>query len=311
MLNIQENVILAPFTTFRIGGPAKFFVEVKSEEELCEALDFAKENKLEFFILGGGSNLLVSDKGFEGLVIKMKLNDFVVDGELATVEVGAGVPLSKVVRDTVANGLTGMEWAASIPGTFGGAVRGNAGAYGGETGDVIESVNILDAKTRKTKEIKGLDCSFIYRGSLFKDNGDLIILSAKLKLAKGNIEESQQRVKEIIAQRMEKLPQGMGSSGSYFINPIVQNPKLVAEFEKESGKISKAGKIPAPWLIERAGLKGKKMGGAMVSPDHANYVVNTGAATAEDITMLDSFIKQQVRDKFGVQLQEEVKYLGF
>jgi UDP-N-acetylmuramate dehydrogenase len=119
MLNIQENVILAPFTTFRIGGPAKFFVEVKSEEELCEALDFAKENKLEFFILGGGSNLLVSDKGFEGLVIKMKLNDFVVDGELATVEVGAGVPLSKVVRDTVANGLTGMEWAASIPGTFG------------------------------------------------------------------------------------------------------------------------------------------------------------------------------------------------
>jgi UDP-N-acetylmuramate dehydrogenase len=169
----------------------------------------------------------------------------------------------------------------------------------------------LDAKTRKTKEIKGLDCSFIYRGSLFKDNGDLIILSAKLKLAKGNIEESQQRVKEIIAQRMEKLPQGMGSSGSYFINPIVQNPKLVAEFEKESGKISKAGKIPAPWLIERAGLKGKKMGGAMVSPDHANYVVNTGAATAEDITMLDSFIKQQVRDKFGVQLQEEVKYLGF
>ena len=311
MIDIQKDIPLAPLTTFRIGGPAKFFVEVKGEAELLEALDFAQENKLEFFVLGGGSNLLVSDKGFAGLVIRMKLNAFFIDPEKAEVEIGAGVPLAKVVRDTAAAGLSGMEWAAGIPGTFGGAVRGNAGAYGGETKDVIESVKILDAKTREIKEIACLDCNFIYRGSLFKNSDSLIILSVKLKLAKGSPEESQQKVKEILGIRLSGQPQGYRSAGSYFINPIVENPEVVAQFEEESGKKSRAGKVPAPWLIEKAGLKGKKMGGAMVSPEHANYIVNTGTATAEDITMLDSFIKQQVRDKFGVQLQEEVKYLGF
>jgi UDP-N-acetylmuramate dehydrogenase len=311
MLNIQENVILAPFTTFRIGGPARYFVEVRSEEELIKALDFAKEKNLKFFILGGGSNLLVADQGFDGVVIKMKFNEFSIDSEKAVVEVGAGVPLSKVVRDTAATGMTGMEWAAGIPGTFGGAVRGNAGAYGGEAKDVTESVKIIDAKTREIKEIVREDCNFIYRGSLFKDDGALIIISAKLKLAKGNAAESQRRAKEIIVERIGKNPQGIGSAGSYFINPVVNNPDIIAQFEKESGKTSKVGKVPAGWLIEKADLRGKRIGGAMLSENHSNYIVNTGTATAADVVMLDSFIKQQVRDKFGVQLQEEVQYLGF
>lgn len=311
MLNIQENVILAPFTTFRIGGPAKFFVEVKDVEELKEALRFAKENKLEFFVLGGGSNVLVSDAGFDGLIIKIKFTEFNIDIENNEIEVGAGVFLVKVVKDSAENGLTGMEWAAGIPGTVGGAIRGNAGAFGGEMKDAIESVQVLDTETMDMKEMACAECAFKYRDSFFKSNPRLIILSAKIKLAAGNAEESRKKIQETIAGRIDRHPGGMGSAGSYFINPIVKNPELTAEFEKETGKKSKDGKLPAGWLIERAGMKGKKIGGAMVSPEHSNYIINVGSATAEDITALDSLIKQQVRDKFGVELQEEVQYLGF
>jgi len=328
MIKLEENIKLSKYTTFRIGGPAKYFTEVNSEEELLEALEYAKENHLDFFILGGGSNLLVSDKGFDGLVIKMHNSSFLIHN--SSLECGAGVPLSKVVRDSAENSLTGLEWAAGIPGTVGGAVRGNAGAFGGETKDVIDSVRVLEIsndeflisnqipnpKSQITnkfqiKNYKLQDCKFKYRDSIFKQNKNLIILSAVIKLQTGNKEESQKKIQEIIKKRISVQPRGMPSAGSFFINPVVNNPKIIEEFEKESGKESKAGKVPAPWLIEKADLKGKKIGGAMVSEVHANYIVNAGNATAEDVIMLASIIKQQVRDKFGVELKEEVQYLGF
>lgn len=309
MLNIQENIPLAKYTTFRIGGLAKYFVEVKNLEELEDALLYAKEKKLDFFVLGGGSNILVSDNGFSGLVIKLKINEFKVKGE--KMEIGAGVYLAKVVRDAGEQELAGMEWAMGIPGTLGGAVRGNAGAYGGEIKDVLETVKVFDTEKMKLEIFQNADCDFHYRQSMFKQKPQLVVISAVLKLKKGNNDEIQKKMQEIIIGRMKKLPQNAPSAGSFFVNPVVNNKKLIQEFEEEKGVKSKAGKLPAGWLIEKVDLKGKKVGGAMVNENQTNYIVNTGSATAEDVMILSSLIKQKVRVKLGVQLNEEVQFIGF
>jgi UDP-N-acetylmuramate dehydrogenase len=311
MLNIQKNIILANHTSFRIGGPAKFFAEVNNTQELEEALKYAKENNLPYFILGGGSNILASDKGFDGLVIKIKMSQIKIEKSSNTVEAEAGVPLARVVNSTVAESMTGMEWAAGIPGTIGGAVRGNAGAYGGEAGDAIESVKVFDVETGAYKEFSKEECQFSYRESIFKKNKNLIIVSVKIKLAPGNKEESMEKIKVIIPKRISLQTPGTTSAGSYFVNPVTDKKELIEEFEKEKGAKSKGGKVPAAWLIERADLKGKKIGGAMVSEANSIYFLNTGGATAENVIMLSSIVKQQVRDKFGVQLKEEVEMLGF
>ncbi len=338
MLEIKKDVLLSSYTTFRIGGPARFFAEIKSEDELSEALKYAKENNLKFFILGGGSNVLVSDQGYDGIVIKNKLSAFSFQLSACTIKVDAGVPLAKVVSESVNNGLTGMEWAAGIPGTAGGAVRGNAGAFGGSMRNVVENVRVLEisnfpvspagrqfpisnknqnAKCKmqnddvKIKNFANKKCKFDYRNSIFKKNKNLIILSITIKLQPGNKKEIQNEVKKIIIKRTAKQPKGMASAGSFFMNPAIKNGELKKEFEEDKGIKCKNDKIPAGWLIDRAGLKGKKIGGAMVSEKHTNFIVNTGNATAEDVIMLVSYIKQQVRDKFGVELAEEVQYLGF
>jgi UDP-N-acetylmuramate dehydrogenase len=318
-MNIQENIPLAPYTTFKIGGSARFFVEAKSEEEILEALKFAKEKSLPVFVLGGGSNVLVSDKGFDGIVIKILNTKYEIQD--STIECGAGCLLSKIVSESVKAGLTGLEWAAGIPGTIGGAVRGNAGAYGNSMNEIIESVKVIEITNSKSDalnnfkykilNLKTRDCEFDYRDSAFKRNPNLIILSAKLKLKKGDKAESEEKIKKILAKRKEKQPMDFPSPGSFFKNPIIKDKKLIQQFETDTGQKIKDNKIPAPWLIEEAGLKGKKIGGAMVSEKHANFIVNTGNATAEEVIMLAAIIKTRVRNKFGIQLQEEVQMVGF
>jgi len=309
MLDIKQDVLLSKYTTFRIGGPAKFFVEVKNEEELTEALKYAKDNNLDFFILGGGSNLLVSDNGFNGIIIKIQDTRYKIQKNI--MEAGAGTPLALVVNESVNNGLTGMEWAAGIPGTVGGAVRGNAGAFGSSMSDAVESVKVLNIEESGIRNYESGKCEFGYRNSIFKQDKNLLILSVTIKLESGNKEESQKKVQEIIAKRVAKQPKGVASAGSFFMNPVVKDEKLKKEFEEDRSIKCKGNKIPAGWLIDQAGLKGKKIGGAMVSEEHTNFIVNTGDATAEDVIMLVSLIKQQVRDKFGVELESEVQYLGF
>ncbi|PIR73564.1 MAG: UDP-N-acetylenolpyruvoylglucosamine reductase [Candidatus Moranbacteria bacterium CG10_big_fil_rev_8_21_14_0_10_35_21] len=311
MLNIQENIILASQTSFRIGGPAKFFVEVNNVPELEEALKYAEDNNLTYFILGGGSNLLVSDKGFDGLVIKIRMNEIKVDKGTNIVEAQAGVPLARIVNSSIAESMTGMEWAVGIPGTIGGAIRGNAGAFMGETGDAIESVKFLDTEDGQIKEFSKEECKFSYRDSIFKQKGTMIVVSARIKLAPGNKEESMEKIKAILPKRIALQTPGTTNAGSYFVNPVTEKEELIKEFETEKNVKSKGGKVPAGWLMEKADLKGKTIGGAMVSKDNVAYFLNTGSATAEDVVMLSSFVKQQVRDKFGVQLQEEVEYMGF
>lgn len=311
MVNIQKNISLAPRTTFCIGGPAKYFVAVNNEKELIEVLEFAEGNHLDFFILGGGSNILVNDKGFDGLVISIR--DVKLEIKGTAVECGAGVALAKIVALSMKNGLVGMEWAAGIPGTVGGAVRGNAAAFQGSMADVVESVKVLEIQNSsfQAKNYNKQDCLFQYRSSIFKKSPRLIILSVALNLQKGNQNEIREKVEAIIKKRSANQPLGMKSAGSFFVNPIVADEKLREEFERDTGMKSMGQKIPAVWLIDQAGLKGKKIGGAMISEKHANFIVNTGNATAEDVIILTSLIKQKVRNKFKVQLQEEVCYVGF
>lgn len=310
-IDIQKNIPLAPFTTFRIGGPARYFTEVKNEAELLAALDFAKEKKLEIFMLSGGSNVLFSDKGFDGLVIKIKENShdgIKLDGE--TIECWPGESLSSVVSFAKENELTGMEWAIGIPGAVGGAVRGNAGAYSGQTADAIFSVRVLSVEDKKIIDYSREDCQFAYRSSIFKKNPQLIILSVRLKLEKGEKEMIERKMQETITKRNVVVPKGL-SAGSFFQNPTVENLELRQKFEKDTGAKVQDGKIPAGWLIEEAGFCEKKIGGIMVSGKHANFFINDGTGTAEDVVILAGIIKQKLREEFDVQIKEEVMYVGF
>lgn len=311
MIKIQKDVPLAEYTTFKIGGPARFFVCAKSEQDIQDAVVYARESGLDIFVLGGGSNILVSDKGFEGLVIKLENIDWKIEGE--SLECGAGAVLFDVVNDVAKKNIAGFEWAAGIPGTFGGAVRGNAGAFWGDMSANIESVRALDlaGDFPEIKEFVFDECGFEYRSSFFKKNGKLIVLSAKMKFKKGDYAKSLLEMNDIVEKRITKQPQDMPSAGSFFQNPIVNDQELIKKFEQDIGAPSRGGKVAAGWLIDQLGLRGKKIGGAMVSEKHANFLVNGGGAKADDIMILVSYVKQQVRDKLGVQLMEEVQYVGF
>jgi len=309
MFKIKQNVSLAPFTTFRIGGNADYYAEAAGALELAEAFEYADAHHLPTFILGGGSNVLFADKGFHGLVIGMTDGGIHVFGE--TVMAGAGMPLFDAVWVAKDSNLAGIENLAGIPGTIGGAVRGNAGAFGVEMADVVVAVKVFVKSTGMVKEFKNSDCGFAYRESIFKKNPDLIILSVELRLSQGEKATLERIIKETMVKREAKHAQDAKCAGSFFINPVVQDETLIAEFRKDSKSELHGGRLPAGWLIDHVGLRGKCVGGAMVSNQHPNYIVNDGTATAEDVVMLASLIKQRVRDDLGVQLKEEVQFVGF
>ncbi|MCX6762202.1 MAG: UDP-N-acetylmuramate dehydrogenase, partial [Candidatus Moranbacteria bacterium] len=290
------------------------------EDEIVEALEFAKEKKLPVFVLGGGSNILVSDKGFDGLVIKIQNSKFKIQNY--TIDCDAGCPLSKIVSESIKSGLAGLEWAIGVPGTVAGAVRGNAGCFGGEMSGLVKMVEAVDLESLSKNKFNKKECEFNYRDSIFKRNKKLLITKVVFELAKGNMEKSRQKISEISKVRKEKQPVGLACPGSFFKNPVVKDKKIIEEFEKDTG--ARIGdnknifkytgweeKIPAAYLIDRAGLKSKKIGGAMVSENNANFIVNTGGATAEDVIALAAVVKTRVRNKFGIQLQEEVQMMGF
>ena len=328
-VNIQKNIQLAQYTTFKIGGPAKFFCEARNENELEEAIKYARDNKLAAFVMGGGSNILVNDDGFNGLVVRMvsqsKGNQPMVKMRMENgsffLECWAGESLGSLIKLTAEGSLAGLEWAAGIPGTIGGAVRGNAGAFGGQMADSVANVKFLNVPNSpvpvstqdkfQIAEYGTKDCQFSYRDSIFKQKENLVIVSVVLKLAKGDKNEIEGIVKEVIKKRAEKQPRLSFSPGSYFKNPIVDDPGLIARFEQDTGLKCKDNKLPAGWLITEVGLRGKKIGNIQVSGEHGNFLINLGGGKATDVVMLSSLIKQKIRDELGVQLQEEVKYVGF
>lgn len=311
MFTLQENIDLHPLTTFRVGGKARYFVEVKSEEDLAESLKWAKEKNVPVFILGGGSNVLFSDNGWSGLVVKMEMSDLLDRGD-GKIRVGAGALLHSVIEFAKERGYGGMERLFGIPGTIGGAVRGNAGAFGAETASAVASVRALDRETLEIREYSKEACEFGYRESFFKKHSEYIVLSAELSLVPNTDSENMEKtMRETIATREQKHPQRMLCAGSFFMNPTVSNELLRREFEHDTGMPVKGDVLPAGWLIDHVGLRGKEVGGAKVSDIHPNYIVNTGTATAEHILILASLIKQRVRTELGIRLREEVQMVGF
>jgi len=306
---LRENVPLAPLTTFGLGGAARYYAEAYGALELAEVFEYAEKNKLPFYVLGGGSNVLFSDAGFSGVVIHITGGSISVSHD--TLHVGAGVPLFDVVRAAKEASLQGIEKMAGIPGLFGGAVRGNAGAFGCEIGNFIVSVKTLNRFSGMIKEYRKEDCQFNYRNSIFKKTPELVILSAEIKLTLGDKDHMERIISETVALRESKHPQDVKCAGSFFMNPVVSDERLLKEFEKDTGNVSKDGKLPAGWLIDHVGLRGKKIGGAQVSLVHPNYLLNTGNATAAEIVMLASLIKTRVRDELHIRLEEEAQYVGF
>ncbi len=323
--NIRENVPLKDYSTFKIGGPARYFCAVSGEVAARQALDFALERSLKAFVLGRGSNLLISDRGFDGLVIKME-NRGVRFGEAGAgetrVQADGGASLAKLVLDASQRGLGGLEWAAGIPATVGGAVSSNAGAHGREMKQAVRRVRALRLAWDATRsrltgyelaELAGEECGFSYRDSLFKRTKDYVILSAELALRPADQEELRQAIGGHLAARRDKQPLTQPNVGSIFRNPVLDAAGIRLCLEKcpGSGEVLRAGSLPAGWLIEEAGLKGAAAGGARVSDQHANFIVNQGEACAEDVVILISRVKERVRVRFGIQLHEEIEYVGF
>jgi UDP-N-acetylmuramate dehydrogenase len=309
-MEIQENVELKDYATFKIGGSAKYFCIAKSTEDLQIALHFAKEKKLKFFVLGGGSNLLISDKGFGGLVIKLKFESCKVNKNKISVD--AGLSLSKLVHLALDNSLSGMDWASGIPGSVGGAIYGNAQAFGTKISDNIKEVEYLDVKSLKVKKAFKKQCAFTLKNSIFKKNKDLIVLSAIFELKKGNKEEIRKNVLEHINYRKKNHPISFASAGSVFVNTEkkITNKNLLAKFP-ELKYFNSKGAIPSGYLIERVGLSGKQIGGAKFSDIHANFIVNTGSAKAEDVLKLIKLAKQKVKKVFNINLETEIQLMGF
>lgn len=304
---LQDNISLARYTTFRIGGPARYFVEVKSHAELIAALDWAREKKVCYIIIGGGSNVLFLDSGFDGLVIKNSLVGLKIDGDKIVVD--SGCDLHRLVLQACQASLGGLESLAWIPGTVGGAIYGNVGIRGTrEIGDVIESVEIYDVSEKKQRVLSRAQCKFSYRQSVFKSKATWVVLGATLKLQPGAESRAlQAKCTEIGNTRQKKFPP-QPSAGCVFANVPVEQAVTNARLQPFQS-LAKGGKIAAGLLIDRAGLKGQKIGGALVSPQHANFIVNTGTATADDVLKLISLIKARVRDMFGVNLECEVQII--
>ena len=309
MIIPQEHILLSQYTTFKIGGPARYFFQATDVEGVKEALHWAREHKQKTYLLGGGSNVLVSDAGFDGLVIR--LGEAVPEVRKDGIRAFAGCRLMSAVEAAQKNGFSGMERLAGIPGSIGGAVCGNAGAFGVEIKDAVSSVLAVHAETVVEKRFTVEKCEFGYRQSYFKVHREWIVVSADFSLAMGDTEHLLTIMEDTIAQRNGKQLQDVKSAGSYFINPVIEDEGLRRVFEEETGNVSRDKKVPAGWLIDRTGLRGKRIGNAMVSEQHPNYILNVGNATAEEVIILESYIKQQVRDRFNVELQCEVRYVGF
>lgn len=284
---VKYDEPLKNHTTFQIGGKCIALIEPKKVEDIIEAIKICRENNLKFFVIGNGSNLLVPDDGYNGVIIKIKseFSNIQVEGESLIAHSGA--KLSEVYTVAYENSLTGFEFASGIPGTIGGAIFMNAGAYGGEMKDIVESVEVLDLDNYEVKELKNEELDFSYRKSIIQRK-NYIVLTIKLKLKKGNKEEIKAVYEDLRERRNSKQPLNFGSAGSTFKRP-------------EGHFASK--------LIEDAGLKGYHINDAWVSEKHSGFIVNKGNASYKEVMELIEYVQKVVFEKFEVKLETEVRIL--
>lgn len=283
--NIKINEPMSKHTSFKVGGNADYFVNAQTIEQIIEIKKYANENKIPLYIIGNGSNILVTDKGIRGIVLKIDLQKLEIHKD--EVIVGAGVKIMLLAQKLLLEELTGFEELSGIPGTIGGAVKMNAGAYGKEIKDICIETTYLD-ENNNIKTIKNDEQRFSYRHSIFADK-KYIILETKLKLKKGKKEKIKARMEEISSARKEKQPFEYLSAGS--------------TFKRKEGVITAK-------LIDECGLKGYCIGDAEVSKKHAGFVINKGKATAKDILDLIEYIKAKVYEKFNIKIEEEIEIMG-
>ena len=313
-MEILENESMAAHTSLKTGGCARYFIKIHSIAELSEAENFAKTQNLPIFLLGKGTNLLVSDKGFAGVIVQLgpEFSEIQNLGD-GRFQVGAAIPLARLARYTIQEGFAGIHKLAGIPGSLGGAIYMNAGAYGQEIGNAIVEVKSLNAAGEIVTR-SGADCGFSYRHSIFQDfarnegrgrsidndyNSDRreIILEATLQLAPGDTAAMTQEMDAAMEKRRSSQPLNFPNAGSTF-------KRLAA------GAAETPTQVAPGYYIEQAGLKGFRIGGAEVSTIHANFIINTGNATAKDIADLCQLMAQKVQEKFGISLQREIIFLG-
>lgn len=287
----EEDILLdepmCKHITFRVGGEAQCLVRISSPRQLAALIPYLREVEIPYFILGNGSNLLVSDKGYEGVILQLggNLNQIVVEG--TRIKAGAGALMSQIAKVALEHGLTGFEFASGIPGTVGGGVVMNAGAYDGEMKQVVTNVVVMN-EAGEVLELSGEGMEFGYRTSIIK-NRPFVVLEVEMQLQEGNAEEIRAKMDDLAGRRREKQPLEFASAGSTFKRP--------------EGYY--AGK-----LIMDAGLRGYSIGGAKVSDKHCGFVINTGGATAADVAEVIQEVQERVKDKFGVTLEREVVFLG-
>lgn len=286
--NIKYNEEMKNHITMKVGGPCDLMVLPESIDDIKNVIKYAKENDIKYYIIGNGSNLLVLDEGIRGIVIKItnKFGKIEVINDEIIAEAGAGIP--KVAQVAKKNSLKGLEFACGIPGTVGGCVCMNAGAYGGEMVDIVKEVTYINEQG-EIKTILGKDMDFSYRHSIFSDNKDLVILSATFKLEHGNIEEISKIMSENTLARSTKQP--------------LEYPNFGSVFKRPEGYF--VGK-----LVQDSGLRGKQIGGAQVSEKHTGFIVNKDNATCRDVLDLIKYVQDTVFKKFGVHLNTEVKIIG-
>ncbi|MFC1638914.1 UDP-N-acetylmuramate dehydrogenase [Patescibacteria group bacterium] len=315
--SVRENEPLAKYTTYRIGGPARYYVEAQSADQAVAAVAAARELELPYYVLGGGSNVLVHESGFEGLVVRMANRGIEIDGARVTAQ--AGTPTAKMALETTEAGLTGFEWAIGIPGTVGGAVRGNAGAFDGETGDAVVSMDVFKDGERLTMTKE--QCEFGYRDSCFKHLPGTVVLAATFELAQSEDRDAGlEKLKDLLRKKAADQPVDRPTAGCMFKNWQPESEEELKGLRgwldlnpDEQVPVAPNGSVSAGWIIDRAQMKGTKVGKARVSEKHANFIVIEEGAETNDIIALMATIKSRVRKMTEgiVQLQEEVEYVGF
>lgn len=282
---IEINKPLAALTTFQIGGAAQYFFCAKTSDEFVAALDFTRNNKIPFFLLGGGSNVVISDSGFEGLVIQNKSREVSYEPE-NFLTASSGVSWGVLTAKAHEHGLVGVEELTHIPGTIGGAVRGNAGSMGKETKDVLESVAVW--REGEVCTMRADECGFAYRESIFKKHSEWAVISARFVLKKGDVASARDRMREYGEKRRASQPLNMPCPGCMFKNPAPETGLFASK------------------MIDELGLKGFQIGGVRVSPKHANFFENVGGGSSKDVLDLVAYVKEKVFAKYGVELKEEV-----
>jgi len=303
---LQKNISLARYTTLEIGGPSDYFTSVETEGQLEEAIRYVQAEKIPWLVIGSGSNLLVSDHGFRGLVIKNGISGIKQSGRRLLVK--GGTLLQELVDFSIRAGLGGLEKMTGIPGTVAGAIYGNAGAYGQTISDCLVGVDVFNGREERSFIRK--QCGFSYRESIFKKRKNLVILEAEFTLGRSEPRVLQSASQEIRTIREAKYPPGLRCPGSFFKNLQVRDlaPAVLSKIPRE--KVVH-GKVPAGYLLEEVGAKGQSRGEVRIASYHGNLFFNDGKGTARDFISLAREYQRRVKEKFGVLLEPEVQLVGF